>query len=324
MNNIIKCQNCGADNRAGEASCARCNARFQYKCPRCQSAITGGDPSCGRCGQPLTWLARQAAGHQVEEKQPAGRKPGGTASWLLPLIGLVVVIAAAGAGVYWVKTMIEAPRPAIFDNTSTSGGDGTFVPDRSGPKISAIGLTKPNYNSVRITWATDEPSDSQVIWRIKDGVPQTSELKEALGTSHFIELTNLKSKATYYYQVRSVDTAGNESFSAEKTFDIGIERGALKVEVAWSAIKTVELQPSVFKTIINGEIKNSGDSTLNISEIEVSVTVTVAGKPGTSVVKASLDPYPLEIYPLTSHKFTAEVPSRTEPVYTVDARIVGE
>ena len=325
MYNVIKCQNCGAENRVGEVSCSRCNARFLYKCPRCQSGITGGDSSCQRCGQPLTWPTRDSTPAGNKEKQPDERKPSSLQSWLFPLVGLILVLAAIGAGVYWLKMMAEEPQHTVItDNLSSSEKDGGFAPDISAAKISNIQLKNINYNTVDITWSTDEPSNSQLIWHIKDGSPQNSELKEALVTSHLIELTNLKNKSTYFYKVRSVDQAGNESVSGEKTFDIGIQRGTLKVEVAWSAIKTIEQQPSVFKTIINGEIKNTGESTLSIKEIEVAVTISVTGKQGVSVVQASLDPSPLDIYPQALHKFTAEVPNRTEPVYKVEARIIQE
>ena len=325
MHNVIKCPNCGAENRAGEVSCLHCNNRFQYKCPRCQTVITGGDVSCGRCGQPLNWPTGQPMPAGNGENQPEERRAGGLSTWLVPLVGLVLVVAAAGAGLYWVKMMAaEPPRPAITANPDAIGDNGLITPDTSAPGISNIRLTKVNFNTVRITWDTDEPSNSQLIWRIKGGVPQSSELKEARDTGHFIELTGLKNKSTYVYQARSVDQSGNESLSAEKTFDIGIERGTLKIEVATSGYKVIEPQPSVFKTIISGEIKNAGEAILNIREIEVLVTVTVSGKPGTSIVPASLDPSPVDIYPQALHKFSAEVPSRTEPVYKVEARIIEE
>jgi len=325
MYNVIKCPGCGAENRPGEVSCNQCNTRFQYKCPRCQTVITGGDLSCGRCGQPLNWPTREPTHGGDKERQPEERKSGSLRSWLIPLAGLVLVLAATGTGVYWVKMMAEEPpRPAITDNLNSTEKDAGFTPDLIAPRITNIKLVNLNYNTVKITWDTDEPADSQLIWHIKDGSTQTSELKEARDTSHFIELTGLKNKSAYYYKVRSVDQAENESVSDEKTFNIGIERGTLKVEVATSGYKVIEPQPSVFKTIINGEIKNTGEATLSIREIEVLVTVTVAGKPGTSVVKASLDPSPLDIYPQALHKFTAEVPSRTEPVYKVEARIIEE
>ena len=223
------------------------------------------------------------------------------------------------------KMMAEEPqRPAITGNFGSTEKDNGFAPDLGAPKITNIAFKNINYNTVDITWSTDEPSTSQLIWHIKDESPQSSEIKEALVTEHLIELTNLKNKSTYFYQARSVDQAGNESVSSEKTFDIGIQRGTLQVEVAWSAIKTVEQRPSMFKTIINGEIKNTGESILSIKEIAIEVTISVAGKQGVSVVQASLDPSPPDIYPQALHKFTVEVPSRTEPVYKVEARIIEE
>jgi hypothetical protein len=273
----------------------------------------------------LTWPTRDAAPSSEKERPSDGHKSASLRSWLLPLVGLVLVLAAAGAGVYWVKMMAEEPpRPAITDNFSATEKDGSFIPDVSAPKISNIKLINLNYNTVKITWDTDEPSDSRLIWHIKDGSPQTSELKGARDTSHFIELTGLKNKSTFFYKVRSVDEAGNEAVSIEKTFDVGIPKGIARVEVVNPAYKQIEPQPGVFKTIIYGGIRNTGETTLNIGEIAVDVTVSVTGKPGVSTVQASLDPYPTVIYPLEVHNFSAEVPNRTGLDYKVEARIIQE
>ena len=273
----------------------------------------------------MTWPTRDSKPAVDIEKQPDGRKPGSSRSWLFPLVGLAVVLAAAGAGVYWVKMMAdEPPLLAITDNFSSKEKDSEFIPDLSAPKISNIKLINLNYNTVKITWDTDEPSDSQLIWHIKDGSPQTSELKKARDTGHFIELTDLKNKSTYYYKVRSADEAGNEAISIEKTFDIGIPKGVSRVEVVNPAYKQIEPQPGVFKTIIYGGIRNTGETTLNIGNIAVAVTVSVTGKPGVSIVQASLDPYPTVIHPLEVHNFTVEVPNRTELDYKVEASIIEE
>lgn len=273
----------------------------------------------------MNWPTREPIHAADNEQQIDGRKPKGAGSWLFPLVGLVIILAAVGAGVYWVKMMTEQPQhTAVTDNSSLTGQGTTFTPDVTPPKISNIHLINENYNTVKITWDTDELSDSQLIWHIKDDTPQSSELKKALDTSHFIELTDLKNKSTYYYRVRSMDQWGNEAISAEKTFDIGIEKGVPKIEVTKKAIKIIEPQPGVFKTIIYGEITNTGETTLSIKEIAVTVTISVTGKPGVSTVQASLDPYPLDIYPQDVHKFTVDVPSRTEPVYKVEASIIEE
>lgn len=325
MDNVFKCQNCGAENSVGQVFCSGCKVKIQYACPRCRSGVAGDEASCRRCGQQLNWPSRQPASAAARGGQDDGGRARSAGSWLFPLLGLIIVLAAIGAGVYWLKKMAdEPPHPVIPDSPDTTEQNAVFTPDLTAPAISEVVLINVNFNTVDVTWVTDEPASSQLIWRLKEGSPQTSELKQALVTRHLIELTDLKNKSTYYYRVRSVDQAGNEALSAEKAFDIGIQKGVPRVEVAWSAIKTVEQQPGVFKTIINGEVKNSGESALDISRVAVIITVTVTGKPGTSTVQASLDPYPLVIYPQEVHKFTAEVPSRTEPVYKVEAGVTGE
>lgn len=325
MYSLFKCDNCGAENKVGDTFCKQCSIKFQYSCPSCQFGVTGDNLSCPKCGQRLNWTNRET-NQSLDDENPVAENGGDIKrSWLLPLIGLVFVVVIAGVGVYWVKSIAEEPKKTqLTDNLSATNNDSVYTPDFHAPKISNIGVKNINYNTVEISWITDEPSTSQVIWRVKDGNPQSSENKQALVNSHTIELANLSNKTTYNYRVRSIDQMENEALSDEKSFDIGIDRGVAKVEVAWTAMKTIEQQPSVFKTFVNGEIKNTGDAILTIQEIEVIVRISVAGKPGQTEVSASLDPYPMTINPQEVHKFVAEVPNRTDPVYTVIPRIIEQ
>jgi len=325
MHNLFSCPACGTENQVGNAACSRCGFKFQYYCPQCRSAVNGGDPACLKCGHALDWPSRAINADNGKEKQAAEYEPRKAGSWLFFLVGLIVIIAIAGTGVFVIMKMAAEPSPPIItDNLTPGKEDKNIIPDTSAPQISNIEIINISYDSVEIHWTTDEPSTSQVIWRIKDGKVATTEQKEAMVIQHSVELTSLKNKSTYYFQVKSIDQAGIEAISAEEKFDIGIHRGTASVEVAWNTMKTVEQQPSVFKTVISGEIKNTGDVTLNIKDIEITITISVAGKPGTSQVIASLDPHPLEIYPQEVHKFSAEVPIRTGPVYSITARIINQ
>ena len=325
MHNLFSCTACGTENQVGNAACSRCGFKFQYYCPQCRSVVNGDDPACRSCGHALNWPSRAINTDNVKEKQAAEHVQREAGSWLLPLIGLILIIATAGAGVFVIMKMAAEPSPPLVtDNFTAVKKDEIIIPDTSAPQISSIEIISISYNVREIHWITDKPSTSQVIWRIKDGNVAHTEKKEAMVVQHSVELTSLKNKSTYYFQVKSVGQAGIEAVSTEDKFDIGIPRGIASVEVAWNAMKTVEQQPSVFKTVVSGEIKNTGDVTLNIKDIEITITVSVAGKPGTSQVIASLDPYPLELYPQAVHKFSAEVPSRTDPVYSITTRVINQ
>jgi hypothetical protein len=88
-------------------------------------------------------------------------------------------------------------------------------------------------------------------------------------------------------------------------------------------MKTEEPQPGVFRTVISGEVVNTGEVPLRNRDIEVWITITVGGKTGTSEVKAELYPVPDIINPGATLGFFAVVPNRTDPGdWVVTAKIV--
>jgi hypothetical protein len=322
--NIFQCPNCGGEAFAGDVSCSLCGMRFQYYCPRCQSPVMGGDAACARCGYPLNWPAKHPTVQQSKGEQEAGKPERKSKPWLLPLIGLVFILVVAAVATIYIKNLLEQPPKPDFPVNRQSPGtvEDTVLPDNMGPLICEVTISNVNYSTVEIHWKTDEPSTTQVLFRVNDGTQSASDKKDALVTEHVVELTNLKNKSTYYYRVKSVDQFSNESLSDERSFDIGIVRGIPKVEVAKSYMVSSDQPDGVLRTYIKGEIKNSGEVTLNISEVEVSITLRVAGKTTLSEVKAYLDPTPQNIHPQEFHKFSAEVPARTEPDYNVTTKIL--
>jgi len=322
--NTFPCSKCGQQNYIGDPSCRHCAENFQYYCPQCQAKVTGSDSACPNCGGLLNWPAKkdQPARGAGEDEVKDRPKSGG--NWAAPLVGLVIIIIIAAAGIYALMKLSEKPNPPIMvDNTTTAKPKDVFIPDTKPPVISNIVVENLTYNSVEIRWTTDEPSTSQVLWGLKDEYPQPTAQKEALVTQHSVELANLKTKATYFFKVRSVDQVNNESTSEEKSFDIGKQPGIAKVEVYSHSLQSRE-EPSGTRTYIIGEIRNIGDLTLRLRDIEVIIKFEVAGRPGSSEVYASLNPSPEEVSKDYVHKFTAMVPNGTKPNYTITARVVNQ
>ncbi|MCX5993798.1 MAG: hypothetical protein NT177_06225, partial [Chloroflexi bacterium] len=87
------------------------------------------------------------------------------------------------------------------------------------------------------------------------------------------------------------------------------------------SMKMEEPQPSVFRTVISGKVVNTGEVPIRTRDIEVWIKITVAGKAGTSEVRAELDPTPDILNPLCETGFRAVVPNRTDPKYTVTSKI---
>lgn len=302
----------------------------QYFCPYCRSPVSAGDGACSKCGRALTWTP-VAAGHRDEGRhEDDDIKPEANKSWLWPLLALVVIVVLAGMGIYFLMRMLEKPpvAPAV-QNPTSDVQEGQIIPDTRAPVISNISVNHPSYNSVEIKWTTDEASTSQVIWRAGDGPMSGTDEKKAMVNDHVVGLTGLKDKQMYYFKVRSADYFGNEAISVEDSFDIGLSQGVASVGVKGGSRKqgilnVEEPQPGVFRTVISGEVENTGEVRVRTRDIEVWITITVGGKAGTSEVKAELDPDTDIINPGAMVGFLAVVPNRTDPGdWVVTAKIVA-
>jgi hypothetical protein len=323
MQNQFSCHKCGSPNTFGDKECRRCGARFQYYCPQCRSPIGNNDASCTRCGNRLSWPVRsfQSSGPAKLPVQSAviPRKR----SWVTPLIGLVLILAAAAMTIYFANGIIsQKPIVPLSANLTVSHRANVPGPDTTAPTITNMGVQNLSPNSVQIQWITDEPSTSQVIWNARNQSISTTPQKEAMVTQHSVDLSNLASNSTYYYKVRSVDLAGNEAVSEQMSFDFGKQPGNPKIDVLMHSMYVESLPTTGTRTYIRGQVINNGNSPVNIKNIEITIKVTVPGK-GSSELIGALDPYPEAIDPGEAHKFYVIVPNGANPDYAVSARIVS-
>jgi glucose/arabinose dehydrogenase/PKD repeat protein len=83
-----------------------------------------------------------------------------------------------------------------------------FALDTTVPEISNV-VARPGPGRVTITWATNEPTDSQVEYGLTQAYGTATPLNRQLTTQHSVSITGLARKTTYYFQVLSRDTAGN-------------------------------------------------------------------------------------------------------------------
>jgi hypothetical protein len=93
--------------------------------------------------------------------------------------------------------------------------------DTRPPVISGVTVTFPSKNSARITWTTDEASDSQVEYGTTTSYGSLSPLDAIRVTQHSVTLTGLDRGTTYNFRVRSRDAAGNLATSGNLTFRTG-------------------------------------------------------------------------------------------------------
>lgn len=92
--------------------------------------------------------------------------------------------------------------------------------DTVAPVISDL-ETRVGQTSATISWETNEPSNSTILYGIITPVNESnSELKTSasLVTDHSLEITNLKAKSLYHFVLKSSDISGNQTVSSEFAF----------------------------------------------------------------------------------------------------------
>jgi peptidoglycan hydrolase-like protein with peptidoglycan-binding domain len=108
-----------------------------------------------------------------------------------------------GNGVY-VPPVTPTPTPAPSDTTA--------------PTISSISADSVGWLSTNITWNTNELSTSKVEYGNTSSLGSSVQTDSSRKNSHNILLEGLTPGTTYYYKVKSSDSAGNEAVSELKTF----------------------------------------------------------------------------------------------------------
>jgi hypothetical protein len=88
----------------------------------------------------------------------------------------------------------------------------------SQPVISAAGGSYVTYNSARITWTTNEASDSQVEYGTTTSYGSNTNLVANMVTSHSMNLSGLSASTVYHYRVKSRNASGQLAISWDATF----------------------------------------------------------------------------------------------------------
>jgi len=119
---------------------------------------------------------------------------------------------------------IDAPS-SDFDGDSRPQGAGHDIGayevgnvDVTPPVITAVAASNITTSSAIITWSTDESATSQVEYGTTEDLGLFTSLDTDLVTNHNVSLSGLDSLTTYYYKVKSRDTAGNLATSSNHSF----------------------------------------------------------------------------------------------------------
>jgi hypothetical protein len=87
--------------------------------------------------------------------------------------------------------------------------------------ISAVAASSVTATGARITWTTNELSDSRVSYGLTTAYGSNTPLNITMVTSHSMALSGLTTATTYHYRVASRDAAGNIRTSADFSFTTG-------------------------------------------------------------------------------------------------------
>lgn len=134
--------------------------------------------------------------------------------------------AAAGNNTVTFNTLAEGTHSNCTITISNGNGTSsplavnTFTVDITPPNLGTAAVT-PGQTTATVTWTTDESADSLVRYGLTAGYGLTAS-NGTLVTSHSVALSSLSTDTTYHYQVCSTDAAGNQSCSADGTFQTQI------------------------------------------------------------------------------------------------------
>ena len=127
------------------------------------------------------------------------------------------------SGTYTIKVkgynVPYGPQPFAI---AMHGGFGQAQNDTTPPVISNINAN-PTHNTCEITWSTDEPASSVVVYGTSSSNLDKQKVSSGYTTSHSVTLTGLTPETTYYYRVKSADQSGNQSNSDVYSFTTSAE-----------------------------------------------------------------------------------------------------
>lgn len=163
----------------------------------------------------LIVTADHETGGLTATNQGAGSYP--TATWSsTDHTGVNVPLYALGLHADLVDGYISG---GAIDNTNVfSIMHAAYTYDATPPVISNVHVSNDSSSSVTITWNTDDPSTSQVLYGATTAYGQSSAENTSLVTSHSVTLSGLGFRAAYHFKVKSRNGQSLTSYSDDGTF----------------------------------------------------------------------------------------------------------
>lgn len=204
----------------------------------------------------------------------------------LKIIVIALLVGSLGAETsYAAEEQVNISANVPSEDLATSPGGPVPIYDSDPPQISDVQVVDISFDSASIRWKTNENSSAHLYYG-KTLSYEIGTLEDHLGNltySHKIDIENLQENTVYNFQIRSSDSAGNQSIkdgynfktlsqkiSLENVSGLNAVAGDATVALSWENPPIADLDKIV---ISRSEIfypKNSGEGTILYSGKEES------------------------------------------------------
>ncbi len=160
------------------------------------------------------------------------------------------------AGLSYTDTGLASSTPysytvAAFDaegnlSTQSTATNGTTL----APSISIVSADYVTPTGVTITWTTNEPASSQVVYGLSSAYGSGPVTSGNLTRTHAITLTGLSPSTTYHFQAQSLDATGNLAVSADGTLTTA---PTPSYPVGWTDLANTQFQSVCPPNFYNGQ-----------------------------------------------------------------------
>jgi len=163
----------------------------------------------------ITWTTDEISDSAVDfDSDAAGTPYAQTTTDPSQVISHSVVLTGLTVGTTY-HFRVRSADPS--GNESPSADQAFTIIDTSSPIISNIVVTNITQTTARVTWNTNESSDSKVEFGLT--VSYDSNLTDSTPTTaHTIDITGLSAATNYHFRVISKDAANNSTSSADNNF----------------------------------------------------------------------------------------------------------
>ncbi|MDO8591373.1 MAG: cohesin domain-containing protein [bacterium] len=174
----------------------------------------------------------------------------------------------------------------VTDESSTaqSGTSHDVIP----PKISDVKVVDINYKSLKLTWKTSEPSQSEISYGSTEAYGVAA-VDTNFVTDHLVELASeaLTPATSYHYKITNKDTAGNTTSTADQTFTT---KGAvITLKVIGSNQQAVKGATVTVDNSITQKTDKNGLATFsNLAAGDHTLVATKNGKSSTTTVSVTI------------------------------------